>query len=198
QSVPRSPLCQHGAAGVFSHLRDFAKKDTSPMSSETDAVAGPVELEAKFEFDPLRLDLLVQRLNSAYGQVRQRLQLTNIYYDTPDHQLRQAGVALRIRATTLLAEGDGKSEMKSRAPQWIEGEQTVKARGSVTGGLHSRSEWNHCLGQQKISAPAPQLDQPWLQALANEALPGLGHFDWTSIVPLFSTDFERLIWWHED
>ena len=128
------------------------------MSSETDAAAGPVELEAKFEFDPAGLEQLEQRLVAAYGKPRQRLQLRNTYFDTPDHRLRQAGVALRIRSTALLAEGGGIEDLQVLAPDSMAWEQTVKARGTVTGGLHSRSEWNHELGRYASDAPVPKLE----------------------------------------
>ncbi|GAA3967036.1 bifunctional [glutamate--ammonia ligase]-adenylyl-L-tyrosine phosphorylase/[glutamate--ammonia-ligase] adenylyltransferase [Allohahella marinimesophila] len=167
------------------------------MSSETDAAAGPVELEAKFAFDLARLEQLERGLAVAYGKPRQRLQLRNTYFDTPDHRLRQVGVALRIRSTALLAEGDGTVDLQVLAPESMAWEQTVKARGTVTGGLHSRSEWNHPLGNHPSDAPVPELDQRWLEALATSELPGLAGFDWSQLRPLFNTDFERLIWWHE-
>ncbi|MFN4148214.1 MAG: inorganic triphosphatase, partial [Rhodocyclaceae bacterium] len=54
---------------------------------------------------------------------KQTARLTNIYYDTPDLDLRKHGIALRLR---------------KRGRSWL---QTVKCAGKQMGGVSSRPEW---------------------------------------------------------
>ncbi|MFY0665500.1 MAG: CYTH domain-containing protein [Natronospirillum sp.] len=90
--------------------------------------------------------------------------LSNIYCDTPQQALTQAGIALRLR---------------NKGSQWL---QTLKARGEAQGGLHARQEW-----EMAIAGPALEWDK-----LPTEVLPvglTLG-----AVQPLFETTFERRTW----
>jgi len=108
----------------------------------------------------------------AVGEMRTQ-HLAARYFDTPDLHLMRHGAGLRVR------QEDG---------QWI---QTMKAGGSVRGGLHSRNEW-----ESPVSKAWPQLgklrkavgdDAQWLSVL--EA-PGLKE----RLESLFVVDVERRSW----
>lgn len=90
--------------------------------------------------------------------------LRNIYCDTPQQALTQAGIALRLR---------------NKGSQWL---QTLKTRGEAQGGLHARKEW-----EMPIAGPALEWDK-----LPTEVLP-VG-FALDAVQPLFETTFERHTW----
>ncbi|CAM3431138.1 inorganic triphosphatase [Parendozoicomonas haliclonae] len=101
---------------------------------------------------------------------RVTLQLTNTYYDTPDHDLNNARVALRIR------EKNG---------NYI---QTLKTKGESVGGLSRRGEWEWYLDEPQLDLQ--KLNDVWPESLAN--------LDKTLLQPVFRTDFRRqmvdIIW----
>jgi triphosphatase len=80
-----------------------------------------MEIELKLRLPPGALAAL--RADPLWGRTRAtRKQLDNIYFDTPQRALAQAGISLRLRS-------DGK--------HWL---QTVKGGGSSRAGLHQREE----------------------------------------------------------
>ncbi|PRY26024.1 inorganic triphosphatase YgiF [Aliiruegeria haliotis] len=88
------------------------------------------EIELKFLLDEDAIKRLKARLKSLdlnQTAVRART-LRSVYHDTPDHDLRKAGIALRLRK-------DGR--------RWL---QTVKAGTTINGGL---------LHTQEVEVPAP-------------------------------------------
>ncbi|MBA1261972.1 inorganic triphosphatase [Stutzerimonas stutzeri] len=94
----------------------------------------------------------------------QRHELFNQYYDTPEHELAQAKVALRLRR-------DGE--------QFI---QTLKSRGQSVAGLSERNEWDWYLDKAKLD-PKKLTDDCWPAALAG--------LDKKTLKPIFTTDFVR-------
>ncbi|GAA4030462.1 CHAD domain-containing protein [Actimicrobium antarcticum] len=95
------------------------------------------------------------------------------YFDTPDLQLRAAGAGLRVRRV-----GGG----------WI---QTLKAGGSVAGGLHSRHEW-----ESPVAGPLPELAA--LRALVGKKGPWgkllrSAEFE-ERLQSLFEIDVVRTVW----
>ncbi len=91
--------------------------------------------------------------------------LSNRYFDSRDHDLRDRGIALRIR------QHNGKYR------------QTVKDAGSSVGGLHQRHEWESEINGPELDiAKLPETEwTPWLTSL------------WRSqqLAVTFSTEFER-------
>jgi len=95
-------------------------------------------------------------------------QLSNCYYDTADLDFRKHDMGLRVRGC------DGRLE------------QTIKTAGVVIAGLHQRPEYN-----VDIDNNYPELalfpDKIWQPSQNVEKLQD-------ELVPLFSTDFTRVIW----
>ncbi len=97
----------------------------------------------------------------------------DIYVDTPDLQLCRHQAGLRVRQV------DGR---------WV---QTLKAGGSVSGGLHSRHEW-----EGEVPGPQPDLaaldaaigrKQPIRALLRQDAIRD-------ALQPVFTTRIERTVW----
>lgn len=104
------------------------------------------------------------------AQRKQVYTLTNLYYDTPQLDLRGRGIALRLRA-------QGKF--------WL---QSVKCAGSRAGGLSARPEWeNPYNGHFDFSVIDNAQVREWLER------PKLI----SRIAPVFETHFERTAWTFE-
>jgi triphosphatase len=134
-----------------------------------------MEVELKLLLDTADNGKLVQHpLLAAHARARGRkARLTAHYFDTPDLHLLRHGAGLRVRQVQ---------------GQWI---QTMKAGGSVQGGLHARLEW-----EGPVAGDAPQLgrlrklmgdERHWLAVLD---APGLKQ----QLQPLFSVEVERSTW----
>ena len=94
---------------------------------------------------------------------RNEQHLANTYFDTPDHVLNKARVALRIR---------------KKNGHFI---QTLKTQGESEDGLSRRGEWEWQLTE-------PVLDVTKLQTVWPESLHNI---DIASLEPVFRTDFIR-------
>lgn len=94
--------------------------------------------------------------------------LTNIYFDTPEQDLTQARVALRIR------EKEGR---------YI---QTLKTSGVAEGGLHQRGEWEWYVDTPELNFELLQQAE-WPENLNTPELQA-------KIKPVFATDFVRNTW----
>lgn len=104
--------------------------------------------------------LLKKRNKSGWEQ----RELFNQYYDTPERDLANAKVALRLRR-----DGD----------QLI---QTLKTRGQSVAGLSERNEWDWYLSEAKLD----------LEKLDDSCWPAsLAELDKQQLAPIFSTDFVR-------
>lgn len=93
--------------------------------------------------------------------------LVNIYFDTPDGDLHQNKMALRIRQ---LADG-----------RFI---QTLKTRGQSIAGLSKRQEWEWPVLEKKLDLSL--LEEVWPDALAKGVT--------EQLEAVFETNFERTIW----
>ncbi|MGK5036683.1 CHAD domain-containing protein [Janthinobacterium sp. LB3P118] len=134
-----------------------------------------MEIELKLLLAPqdaprLRAHPLLAQTAQGAPQV---LQMHDIYVDTPDLQLCRHQAGLRVRQV------DGR---------WM---QTLKAGGSVSGGLHSRHEW-----EGDVPGPQPDLaaldsvigrKQPIRALLREDAIRD-------ALQPVFTTRIERTVW----
>ena len=108
-----------------------------------------------------------------YNFVCQEKELINSYFDTPDLQLRQLDMGLRVRKS-----------IDTLGVYAVE--QTMKTSGKVMGGLHQRPEFN-----VDIDTNFPVLSQfPQTMWPNNKNIEGLQN----QLVSLFSTNFKRLFW----
>jgi inorganic triphosphatase YgiF len=134
---------------------------------QTAAQANATEIELKLA---LSADAVAKlpRLAPLARRAATHLRLNNIYFDTPDQQLRQQGVALRLRQ-------DGK--------RWL---QTLKTAGNADGALTRRGEWESEVASGNLDAAA-LAHTPWLELDADGAL-------FAALVPCFNTTFDRTLW----
>ena len=100
------------------------------------------------------------------------LSLYNIYFDTPDQQLRQQRVALRLRRIGSQAK-----------PEWL---QTLKTGGNDDSALSRRGEW-------EFPVPGAALTREALTATPWSDIDPQGRL-FASLKPCFVTAFERTIW----
>lgn len=126
------------------------------------------EIELKFLVHPDAPEALRAALNVLAGDHTIPRKLLNIYYETPDMQLRRHDMGLRIRGV------DGRYEM------------TMKTAGQTVGGLHQRPEYNVELAEPVLALSRFPQDM-WPQGLDVASLE-------TALAPLFRTDFEREKW----
>ncbi|MBD2783968.1 inorganic triphosphatase [Xenorhabdus sp. DI] len=127
-----------------------------------------VEIELKLSVQPDAIPAVRQQLFQFPHDYTSPQHLTNIYFETPDNQLRRWDMGLRIRGC------NGHYEM------------TIKTAGKVMGGLHQRPEFN-------VPLPQPELD---LARFPNAIWPentDLVQLQ-TQLTALFSTDFNREKW----
>ncbi|WP_343550718.1 inorganic triphosphatase [Pantoea sp.] len=127
-----------------------------------------IEIELKFIATPQAAEKLAEKLAAWPHQHFAARELTNIYYETDDNQLRRWDMGLRIRGV------DQHYEM------------TLKAAGKTVGGLHQRPEYN-------VDIAEPMLD---IARLPAEIWPqGTDVAELQSrLQPLFSTHFQREAW----
>jgi len=124
-----------------------------------------VETELKLRIAPEHLNRLkrhplLKKLSTARAATRK---LYSVYYDTPDLELYQRAMALRLRRV-------GK--------QWV---QTLKGGGEIQAGLHQRNEW-------EVPVAGQALDFEVLKASGGKRLPLALR---KKLQPLFVTDFSR-------
>lgn len=139
-----------------------------------------VETELKLRIAPEQLARLKRHALFKAHQVTRPTtrRLYNIYYDTPKLELRQSGVALRLRRS---------------GRQWL---QTLKGGGSVKAGLHQRDEW-------EVPVRGAALDFSLLTEVTGTQAAEWGEHLPPSLrkklQPVFVTDFSRssrMLLWH--
>ena len=127
-----------------------------------------IEIELKFIATPQAAERVGSQLAAWPHQYSAPQALTNIYYETPDNQLRRWDMGLRIR-------GIGEKY-----------EMTLKIAGQTLGGLHQRPEYNVELSQPVLDiARLPA--EIWPQGCDLHALQ-------QQLNPLFTTHFQRERW----
>ncbi|WP_017347490.1 CYTH domain-containing protein [Pantoea sp. A4] len=127
-----------------------------------------IEIELKFIATPEAAEKLGEALTRWPHQHQAARELTNIYFETEDNQLRRWDMGLRIRGV------DQRFEM------------TLKAAGKTIGGLHQRPEYNVDLEQPELQlAQLPQ--EIWPEGTDVTALQA-------RLQPLFTTHFQREQW----
>ncbi|MCX7293879.1 CYTH and CHAD domain-containing protein [Janthinobacterium sp.] len=134
-----------------------------------------MEIELKLLLEPqdaprLRAHPLLAQYAQAAPQV---LQMHDIYVDTPDLQLCRHQAGLRVRQV----EG-----------RWV---QTLKAGGNVSGGLHSRHEW-----EGDVAGPQADLDALDAAIGRKQPIRALLRQDdvRAALQPVFTTRIERTVW----
>ncbi|WP_415775268.1 inorganic triphosphatase [Shewanella oncorhynchi] len=127
------------------------------------------EIELKLFFLPIYQESLINKLDSLDNAVPQgQRRLANGYFDTPDLQLRQWDMGLRVRGYDAHRE------------------QTIKTAGQVVGGIHSRPEYNVTI----------QSDSPDLSLFPTSIWPTDADLAATQaqLTCIFHTDFHRRAW----
>jgi inorganic triphosphatase YgiF len=133
------------------------------------------ELELKLYLTSANTSALGKQLARASGLSRRKAthqRLHNIYYDTPDQQLRKLRVALRLRRI-----GD------QAKPQWL---QTLKSDAGDASALSRRGEWESPVAGAHLSLTALE-GTPWKEFDIEGSM-------FPALVPCFETVFERTIW----
>ncbi|MBL1320648.1 MAG: CYTH domain-containing protein [Methylophaga sp.] len=125
-----------------------------------------LEQEVKLQVSGDKLDLksMTWLCLLAEGEIKTQ-RLISTYYDTPDHYLMAHGLGLRLR---------------NKGGSWL---QTVKTSGSAENGLHQRQEWEYELDNEAFDLSLLK-QTPLKDIMDNHAI-------WSSLTPLFTTDFIR-------
>jgi len=149
-------------------------RSRSPMKSHK-LIPPPVETELKLALPTSDPAALAKRLACTPVLARRkatRLQLHNIYYDTPEQRLHEQRVALRLRRT-------GSDEK----PEWL---QTLKTGGRGGSALSQRGEW-------EVAVPGAKLARRALDATPWSDLDPDGSV-FRALAPCLVTTFERTSW----
>lgn len=134
-----------------------------------------MELELKFSLPPadaLVLEKQLARVPFIGRRRASRTLLDNTYFDTPEHALKAAGLALRVRR---LGNED--------APRWV---QTLKSGGPAASALSRRGEWENALSSATLDATLLR-QTPWVEFDPDGST-------FAALNPVFTTTFERLSW----
>lgn len=145
------------------------------MNPDTFSTRHPQETELKLALpgaDPAGLARRIARAGILARRAPVRLQLHNVYFDTPDQLLRQQDAALRLRRI-----GD------PLAPRWV---QTLKTGGRGGSALTRRNEW-------ESAVDGAELDPRALDAAAWSRVDPKGAV-FASLGPCFETTFDRTVW----
>ena len=145
------------------------------MKPDPHQIPAPQEVELKLSLplsDPKRVTDQLALVPVLSRRKAKHQTLHNIYYDTPDQQLRQLRAVLRLRRVT----GD-------TGTGWV---QTFKTGTSDTSALSRRGEWESPVDAAALSRHALEAT-PWSDLDADGRL-------LAALVPCFVTAFERTTW----
>jgi inorganic triphosphatase YgiF len=128
-----------------------------------------IEREIKLALPPSKHDDVARFFDKRSGP-GQRIELENVYFDTPALALAKARAALRLRRTP---------------DAWL---QTYKTVGESRAGLHQRHEWELPVKGEalEIDAMLEECDDPQARDALEDAAPRL--------IAVFRTDYSRIIW----
>ncbi len=124
-----------------------------------------VEIELKLALPPQQAEAFLKLMTRRRGEPVQSKLLTR-YFDTPDFDLSQQGVALRVRKI---------------GRRWL---QTLKTEGERQGGLSRRAEY-----EMAVSGDTPDWERFPAVALARVPESLREH-----LIPVFETHFTRTAW----
>ena len=156
------------------------------------------EIELKLRLNTSELPLLEKALASNQFIKEPTLKLLNRYFDTPEMGLSQGGAALRIRQQGTIKFNGGDSQAHDSPTQDFQTQdslideriiQTLKTRGTSSAGLHQRMEWDWPLSRVALDLNLIQASE-----VQSHLSPDL---NLTTIVPLFTTDFQRKMWMYQ-
>lgn len=122
-----------------------------------------------------RLGVLARRRQATHW-------LWNVYFDTPDQQLRQQRHALRLRCISDAPWRANASAATVRG-EWV---QTFKSAGVSQGGLSRRGEWESRQPAGRLD-PAALRETPWADLDPDGRLFG-------QLTPCFETRCRRTVW----
>lgn len=143
------------------------------------------ETELKLLLPGAQPDTIEARLRALPVLARRRTStqwLWNVYFDTPDQQLRQQRHALRLRCVSQRPWKSTATAATLRG-SWI---QTFKSAGVSQGGLSRRGEW-------ESRQPAGRLDPVALRATPWASLDPEGQL-FGQLQPCFETRCRRTVW----
>ena len=129
-----------------------------------------IEREIKLALPSSLHDEVVTLINRQTGTEGRKINLTNVYFDTPAHTLAKAKNALRLRGLP---------------DHWL---QTYKTAGESQDGMHSRHEW-----EMPVAGEALEIDA-LLQLCDDEQARDALRDSAPDLAALFRTDFSRVIW----
>jgi triphosphatase len=134
-----------------------------------------MEIELKLVVDPKFKDALMRHplLNGQTASKPHEQTVADTYFDTPDLRLRHCDIGLRVRRVN---------------GGWV---QNIKSGGTVSGGLHTRHEW-----ESPVTGAAPELarlrdvvdDKKTRRNVLDAASMGKG------LAPIFTTRVKRMAW----
>jgi inorganic triphosphatase YgiF len=140
-----------------------APKDALPSAPE----AQTAEIEIKLALSAEAAAQIVRAAPLA-RRTPLHLRLNNTYFDTPDQQLRQRAIALRLR---------------QEGRRWL---QTLKTAGEAHSALTARGEWETAVKGHVLDAAA-LADTPWRAVDPDGVL-------FAQLAPCFTSTFARTAW----
>ncbi|WP_127803729.1 CYTH and CHAD domain-containing protein [Hydrogenophaga sp. NH-16] len=131
---------------------------------------------------PSTIEERLRRLGALARRRQATHWLWNVYFDTPDQQLRQQRHALRLRCISDIPWRANASAATVRG-EWV---QTFKSAGVSQGGLSRRGEWERRQPSGRLD-PEALRETPWADLDPDGRLFG-------QLTPCFETRCRRTVW----